>query len=470
MTTAALPIVALAAAAVAMLLFFRPSYVAIMFGLALPLGAVDLPGGLSMAIAMSILVVAVAMIQRLQRGLLPLPRSWPSLMAVVWSVGVMFSVLLGPTLIKAATFGMWQIFSFLLAVTWPEVAGRAQVFSKALAATLVGGVAVALTGPLMSSGDVEVAFGGAVVSNRPTGIFGQPNEYGLFCMLLVVFAVGIAAATRGRMRWLSLAAAVTGLVGLVVSLSRGSWVGAVGGVAVLLLLMPQARRFFLIGFGVLAASVAAILLSPVQIPYASVVVSRALTINSEGENPYDFRELYRAEGMRLWNESPIFGQGPNSFRELSMGINSVARPSGAEHPHALLLAIGAEQGLLGVAALIGLAGSVALAALFARRPLVAAHRLSLPVDGDKNRSRSRLVPPLPAVVTVSAAAALAAFFVAGIADFAIRNPLSRTAVFLYIGWALAGYRMLRSQGPAAGTSVPVSLDASEGNQAKSTAS
>ena len=60
MIEAALPLVALGSAALAMLLFFRPSYVAIMFGLALPLGAVDVPGGVAMSIVMSILVITVA--------------------------------------------------------------------------------------------------------------------------------------------------------------------------------------------------------------------------------------------------------------------------------------------------------------------------------------------------------------------------------------------------------------------------
>ena len=440
MTSAILPLVALAAAAVAMLLFYRPGYVAVMFGLALPLGGVDLPGGLSMSIAMSILVIAVAMVQRLQRGLLPLPRSWPTLMAVIWSVGVIFSVLLGPSLIKAATFGMWQIVSFLLAITWAEVAGRPSVFRKAVFATLLGGTLVALTGPFMATGEVEVAFGGGVVSNRPTGIFGQPNEYGLFCLLLLVFALGIFAATRGSLRLLSAVASAAATVGLLISLSRGAWVGAVGGVVALFILMPQFRRVLVIGGAALLAALAAIMVSPVQIPYASVVVSRALTINSEGSNPYDLRPLFRAEGMRLWNESPFFGQGPNSFRELSVGINSAARPGGAEHPHTLLLAIGAEQGLFGVVALVGLAGSVVLAAVFVRPALVLAHRAN-PAGGQDDLRPLRKVPPLSAVVTVSATAALAGFVVEGIADFAIRNPLSRTTLFLIIGWALAGYRL-----------------------------
>ncbi len=449
MIAASLPLIALGAAAVAMLLFFRPSYVAILFGLALPLGAVDVPGGLSMAIAMSMLVIAVAMTQRLQRGLLPLPSSWPTLMAVLWTIGIVFSVLLGPNLIKAATFGVWQIVSFLFAICWAEVAGRAQVFAKAVGATLIGGTIVALTGPLMATGELEASYGGAVVSNRPMGIFGQPNEYGLFNMLLLVFALGIFVGARGWLRYLAALAVPASTVGLLLSLSRGSWVGAVGGVAALLILMPQSRRVFMIGAGALMATLAVILVSPLQIPYVSVIVARALTIGEEGANPYDSRVLFRAEGMRQWNDAPFFGQGPNTFRELSVGINSVARPGGAEHPHTLLLAIGAEQGLIGVIALAGISGSVVLAGLAARKSLLLVHRFNLATreagaEVAAERTRPRM-PSLATVVTASAVATFTGFLVEGIADFAIRNPLSRTTVFLFIGWALAGQRLMRTE-------------------------
>jgi O-antigen ligase len=460
MIEAALPIVALGAAAVAMLLFFRPAYVTIMFGLALPLGAVDIPGGVALSIAMSILVIAIAVIQRLQRGLLPLPPSWPTLMALVWSIGIVFSVLLGPDLITAATFGAWQIVSFLFAICWAEVAGRAQIFAKAVGATLIGATIVALTGPLMATGEVEAAFGGAVVSNRPMGVFSQPNEYGLFNMLVVVFAFGIAAGARGWLRHLAIVAVLASSVGLLLSLSRGAWVGAAGGMVALLILMPQARRVFVVGAGALLAAFVAVLMSPVQIPYLSVIVSRALTITEESTNPYDSRVQFRAEGMRQWNEAPFFGQGPNMYPQLSQGIDSVARPGGAEHPHTLLLAIGSEQGLIGVAALVGLAGSVVMAGLAARKSLLLVHRFNAEVDGNAvsaavagaegaRAQPKRRLPSMATVVAASAAASFAGLIVEGMIDFPIRNPLSRTTVFLIIGWALAAHRLMRIEQAAA---------------------
>ena len=400
------------------------------------------------------------MIQRLQRGLLPLPASWPTLMAVVWTIGIVFSVLLGPNLIKTATFGAWLVVSFLLAICWAEVAGQAHIFSKAVAATLIGGTIVALTGPLMTTGELETSFGGAVVSNRAMGVFSQPNEYGLFNMLLIVFAFGVAAGTKGWLRTLAIVTVLATSVGLLLSLSRGAWVGAAGGIVALLVLMPQSRRMFLIGAGWLLAAVAAVLVSPVQIPYVSVIVARALTITEESANPYDSRVLFRAEGMRQWNDAPFFGQGPNSFPELSTGIDSVARPGGAEHPHTLLLAIGAEQGLVGVVALVGLGGSVAMAGLAARKSMLLVQRFNSGVARDERTTTdargsagstqsARRLPSLSAVVTASAAAACAGLVVEGMIDFPIRNPLSRTTVFLMIGWALAGQRLMRTERAAA---------------------
>jgi O-antigen ligase len=287
---------------------------------------------------------------------------------------------------------------------------------------------------------LEAAYDGAVVSGRPVGVFAQPNEYGLYCMLVVVFATGLVFTTRGWVRWVSVVAAGSSAVGLVLSLSRGSWLGAIAGLILLALLVPQTRRPFLAGGALALVAGAAVSLLPFQIPVVSLVVARALTIGDAASNPYDERPSFRAEGMREWAEKPIFGQGPNSFPELSTGINSVARPNGAEHPHSFIIAVGAEQGLVGVLALLGFAVAVVIAARTARVDVVLAFRAGRAAP----RQRPRPYPPLAAAVALSAAAVLGAFMVEGFADYPMRNALSRTTVWVMVGWALAGQRILDS--------------------------
>jgi O-antigen ligase len=318
-------------------------------------------------------------------------------------------------------------------------------------ATLIGFGIVATSGIVMSSGSLEAEYGGAVVTGRRTGVFAQPNEYGLFCLVSLVFTLGLVATTD---RWLRVVSAlVCGLsgLGLMLSLSRGSWVGAIGGIVLLGYLLPQIRKGLVAATAAVVVVSSLVLVSPVQVPYLSVFVDRALSIGEERTNPFDERTAYRAEGMREWNDSPWIGQGPNSFPQLSDQIDSYARPGGAEHPHRLFLTIGSEQGVVGLLAMFGFTVAVVLAVRFARPGLMASYRLQKEQRADTDASdrrltaadRRRVQPSLPAVVVLCGTAALGGVFVEGIADFAMRNPLSRSVVFLVFGWVLAGERLLR---------------------------
>lgn len=435
-----LPVVILAVLAIALLLFYRPTTVLIIFGLAAPVGLVDLPGGIAVSIAMSFLIAFAAMFDRLQRGLLPLPRDLPALAAVVWIAGIIVSTVLSADLFMSANFGAWQVASALLAVGWAELAGRLSTLRPALVAWLIGAVAVAGSGLVISSGGLQADYGGAVVTGRPTGIFAQPNEYGLYCMVVLIFTLGLMVLTTGWVRWLSVAVAGISGVGLLLSLSRGAWLGAVAGVVLLAVLIPQFRRPLALGGAVAVVMAAVLTLSPAKIPVVNVVLARALSIGDKGSNPYDERVNLRAEGVREWAAAPLFGQGPNAYPTLSEQVTSLAAPSGGEHPHNFVIAVGAEQGFVGVIAIVLFGVSVVLASMAARPKVVAAHRLRRS-EGAAAGEWAR--PELAAAVVIAGAAVLGAFIIEGFADYPLRNPLSRTTVWLMLGWTLAGYRVLQ---------------------------
>lgn len=443
MITQLLPVIGLVVIVGALMLYYRPSWVPLLFGLAAPAGLMALPGGLQFITAMSFLLVATALVERLQRGLLPLPRNLPALMVVIWSLGIVLAVIQSPTLTTSAKFGLWQITAALVALSWAELAGRQAVLERVLVAWLIGAIAVALTGFLFPTGDLEAAYDGAVVSGRPTGVFGQPNEYGLYCMLVFVFTVGLLGLTTGKLRWLLGITALVSGFGLVQSLSRGAWLGAAAGLFLLFLLVPQVRKPFVAALGIGVVLGAVIALLPVQIPGVTVVVDRVLSITDRGSNPYDQRESYRAEGIREWLEAPLLGQGPNTYPEISTSIQSLARPGGAEHPHNFFIAVAAEQGIVGVVAVLGFALAVVLAARMGRRQVLAAYRDERAPPRSNNSGR--ILPPLSAALTLAAASALGALMVEGLADYPMRNALSRTTVWLMVGWALAGQRVLSAQ-------------------------
>ena len=152
---------------------------------------------------------------------------------------------------------------------------------------------------------------------------------------------------------------------------------------------------------------------------------------------------------------------------LGAGVDGAALPAGP--PRGDVSQAADEEGAAGVACGIGdgarasvatRGGSVAMAGLAARKSMLLVQRFNNDVARDEpttteasgaaGRAQSvRRLPSLSAVVTASAAAACAGLIVEGMIDFPIRNPLSRTTVFLMIGWALAGQRLMRTERAAA---------------------
>lgn len=428
-----LPILALVTAFLVLLLLYRPALAAPLFGLAAPLGLVSLPGGIQLVIALSILLIFVAILERFDRGLTPFPMDAPTLLAFIWTVGIVISVLASQDPGRAAIFGTWQIVVVFLALAWAELAGSRGQVRVVLGSWLVGAIAVALTGPLGSPQGLQAAYGGAVVTGRPVGVFGQPNEYGLYCMIALIFAVVVCVLTTRWLRWLALALVVSATVGLVLSLSRGAWVGAAVGIVAVLVFVPQSRRAVTTTLVVGGALFAGALVVAPGAPVLQIVTERLTSISDRGANPYDNRPAYLAEGVREWLARPWFGQGPNMYPVVSQGVTSVARPGGAEHPHNFLLAVGAEQGVVGLLVIFGFVAVVIAAAVRARR---------LIAPRDVPASERPRQPSMGAVVTMAGACALLAFAVEGFADFPMRNALARTTVWLMVGWVLAGSRLM----------------------------
>jgi O-antigen ligase len=457
MLTPLLPIVLLGTAFVGLTLLYRPQLSAPVFGLAMPLAAVTLPGGIYLVQLLSLVLIGVAILTRLEDGLTPLPLNWPVLMATVWSLGVIASTTFSDDLSGSLILGAWQIAAALLAVAWAELTGSPQRLRPALMAWLVGSVVVGLTGVVGAQG-LQASYGGAVVSGRAQGIFSQPNEYGFYCMVTVIFALGVAVLTRGWLRRVAILSLAVCSVGLLLSLSRGAWTGTAVGVVVLVVAIPQTRRPVAIGLLAIVGALATLWVAAPNSPLLQILVERVLSIGDRGANPYDNRPTLVAEGIRQWLSAPVFGHGPNSYPRLASGVESMARPEGAEHAHNLWVTLGAEQGLIGVAAMIGF-GVVVVATAHRFRPrVVAAHRAggSWLGRGERAADRSRATAvSLPAAVTLSAACSLSSILVEGLADYPLRNAIVRNVMWVMIGWVLAGRRIDDSDRAAADTDAAV---------------
>jgi O-antigen ligase len=301
-----------------------------------------------------------------------------------------------------------------------------------LSVCLGGGAACAAA--LLTARPPEEHFGGSLVQNRATGMFGQPNELGSLTAVVGVLAVAtvLSLPRRHPLRPPVAAAAGCAYLALAASLSRGGWIGAVLGLLVLLALVrPDRRRRLRAG---LAISAGGTLLVAAALPDSrvlAVVRDRAGSLLSGQRNPYDDRPAIWREALRQWSARPLLGGGPGSYPTLAApgaGQLGLSRP---DHAHSLFLTVGAEQGVLGLAALLL---AVAVGVTGTAR---AVRRWQHAGGGAGERE-----------LLAGAAAGLCAMLGQGLVDFTLRNPVVETVTWLLVGLLAAAYRLPTGGGAA----------------------
>jgi O-antigen ligase len=359
-------------------------------------------------------VAVLVALRRLAAGLGPLPLS------ALMGIGVAFCawlVLALPSAIDRQR-ALRDVVLFIVGmVTASVVVAACRSLRDVL---LVLGVflavaALATASTPFSAANVQSSFGGAVVKGRATGIFTQPNQLGTFAATGTLVGIGLffSAGMSKRLRWAIAAGTGVTLLALLLSLSRGAWIGFTVGVVVLLVKLPAARRALAIGFLPLLVTALAIGSFAPTNPQVEVVGERLRSITGE-RNPYDSRPAIWAEAWQEIQADPLTGFGPGSFPVASTRATSESRTTFADHAHNLFLTWAAEDGI--PAALIAVLLGAALAVRLRR------------VVQEAPDSQG-------AVAGVSAA--LAAVVGQGTVDYTLRNSVICTTLFLVLGCAFA---------------------------------
>ena len=284
---------------------------------------------------------------------------------------------------------------------------------------LVGGVTAAMA--LASAGALQAADAGNVVTGRLTGPFSQPNELGQFCAALLPVAVAcvVTSASRRRTAALGLAAALLATA-CVLSMSRGSWIGALTALAFLAVCEPATRRALAaVGLAIVGTICAAMVL-PTTTPLLGVLGERIRTLGDPTQNPYDDRPLIWAEAWRQATEHPWLGVGPGGFPGAAARSASAVSADPPDHPHDLLLTVLAERGVIGVA--LGIV--VVAGCLVATR----AQLFAAPSPGS--------APAVLRARSLAVIAALAAVLAHGAFDMPLRNPIVSGLVWTLLGAAV----------------------------------
>jgi putative inorganic carbon (hco3(-)) transporter len=300
----------------------------------------------------------------------------------------------------------------------------AEDFRRVLGVILVVATGTFLYAILAPAEALAPHYGGAVVLGRRFAPLTQPNELGAYAVLICPLALTTALyAGRSWQRWLGVIGCAASMTALVLSLSRGAWVGFVGAMVILAIGSARVRRglVLLVPMAVVAGALLAI--TPHHGTLA-IITQRAASVSGPG-NPHDDRPAIWHEALRQISARPLTGYGLGSFTAASASEESRARMVEPVHAHNGLLTWGAETGVLGVFLVVAFAvRSFSVARQAVRR---------LKADGRTDA----------AMITLGATAGLAAVVVHGSVDYPLRSMGVLLAVAVQAGLVFAAHAGVR---------------------------
>ncbi|MFF9275495.1 O-antigen ligase family protein [Streptomyces griseosporeus] len=410
----------------------RPVLAVAAFAVLLPLGNVELAYATSVAqIAAAVTAVIVLSARIRGRGQ---RIGWSPVLAAsaLLVVSALLSALTSASLEHSVLQSANYLFGLALAASVVAATPRRGDLRTVAMAFVIGG-GVLCGGVLTVMPHLESHYGTTLVDNRPVGTFAQPNELGLWSAIVLCVSMAMAVTTlrQGR-RGLSLVAGVAALTAagaLVLTLSRGAWIGAFAGLAVLVVLLRGARRPLLLGLGSVCAVLLALLVVTPSSPHSPIFTERLVSIFTGERSPYDERPAAWSGSVQQMTANPVLGSGPGAYPEAAQrGLAQFTDQRQVQHAHVLYLTVGAEQGVLGLAAL---AGAIVVGGREALRNRTETWRPGPASGGPAVRP-----PPERGTLTGVSAATVAGLTVVlaeGVVDYALRNPVLGMTAWLLIG-------------------------------------
>ncbi len=221
-------------------------------------------------------------------------------------------------------------------------------------ALVIGAMPPLLLAGVQYAGDTSSAWAGI---NRAYATCTGPNEFADYLLLVGSVTVALATTTTGAARHAVRALAVACALALVASHSRGAWQGAL--VAGLWTFWPQRRRLLGLAGGLSLAAIGGLL-------------ALAPHLDHVRWNQWTGGRLYLwLSGAAMMVTHPVTGIGMGRFfaHEGAYAPPWLVPRAWYEHAHSLYLQVGAELGLLGLAALAVLLWTLRTPLLQARSPL-----------------------------------------------------------------------------------------------------
>lgn len=350
---------------------------------AIGLVVVALPVGLSQQLSLgpvklTQLVAAVAVglviLHRMLTGQAPLRWHPSARWAVALAALVIVAAVTATDVIAAVQQAVTLAFAVLLALAVNATCTRSKDLRQVVLLLVVVGGGICLSTLGDAGAITAVADDPGAVDNRAVGIFQSPNQLGTFAGILLFVALGLAFGGRSRVqKAVGSVSALAAWAALLLSLSRGSWIGALLAFVGMLVFSRKARR--VLPAALLATSVIlGVGLAWQQPALWTVLQGRVVTLAQPNSDPEDARALVWQEARRQIAQHPLTGVGPGDYSvaaETTDTIHPVTPAVDLLHAHNVLLTVSAEEGIPAAAALILLTLSTARCVLRVRRRLPA---------------------------------------------------------------------------------------------------
>jgi O-antigen ligase len=300
---------------------------------------------------------------------------------VAGTLAIYVAVLMA-SVVNARDFDAWaeEVYRWGIALVvylMAASAARERWFGRTvLATTAIAVIGVAIAGMIQvvtRAGPASFTVNGLT---RAYAAFGEPNPFEAYLEMTVPLLIAVALAglridfarrriaARERLIWVWTAAAALGVIALMLTQSRGGWLGFLAGMAAVLLLTGGRARWLLMAGG--AVLVIVLLAAPVIGPIGERVSLDAIATRGNVQvTPDNFsvqeRLAHWRAGIAMAEAYPLLGVGAGNFSTRFREFTPVWRfRISRGHAHNSYIQAAAQSGLAGLVAYLALLGAVAL--------------------------------------------------------------------------------------------------------------
>lgn len=347
-----------------------------------------------------------------------------NLYLVVFFAMLLFGTLNSASFMTSLRYLSYFVSAILLALLVVSTVETVEQF-KRLIAFGVAGIPVAASCGLYqrfvlqienSATSVDMSLN-ADLPGRVYSFFENSNTFAQVLVMMIGLALGLLVSSRtlwGRL--LSLFALVCGLVAILMTYSRASWIGLVVAVFVFVLLVERRLIPVLI--------VGAFALLPFL---PASIFNRLLSTFNFSDTSTSTRFMIYSSGVRVWSQSPVFGVG--------LGTELAARAAHTSpwfaygywfpHYHNIYIQLAVELGLVGVVSCTG--GFIC----------ACKETLQAMLGSDRDRELCGL--------TAGCLSGLVGVMVCGIADYLWHYPRVMVIFWIIFGLMLCGAKLARQK-------------------------